>query len=83
MPGSGPQLVITDKALFDFATETHEMRLISLHPGVTLEQVDAEIGWQVKRAETIVETPPPTSEELRYIHVDLDPSGMYSKNRGG
>jgi glutaconate CoA-transferase subunit B len=82
MLGSGPQLVVTDKALFDFATETHEMQLISLHPGVMLEQVEAEIGWKVKRAETLVETPPPSSEELQYIHVHLDPQGMYSKSRG-
>ena len=85
MPGGGPQLVITDKALFNFANADHEMQLISLHPGVTVEQVEAEIGWKIKRGDreaqdfTLPETPAPTSDELRHIRVDLDPQGMYSK----
>jgi glutaconate CoA-transferase subunit B len=81
LPGAGPQLVITDKALFDFADDQREMRLISLHPGVTLEQVDAEIGWKVKHADTIADTLPPTAEELRLIRHELDPQGIYSKSR--
>src|SRR5437773_1879320 len=36
IPGKGPQLVITDKALFDFANAEQEMQLVSLYPGVTL-----------------------------------------------
>ncbi len=80
MPGAGPQLVITDKALFNFATESHEMQLISLHPGVTLAQVEAAIGWPLKRASTLAETPQPSSDELRRIRVELDPQGMYSKH---
>jgi glutaconate CoA-transferase subunit B len=81
MPGGGPQLVITDKALFDFNTATHEMQLISLHPGVTLEQVITAIGWQVKQAATIAATPPPTADELYHIRVELDPQGRYSKGK--
>src|SRR5580765_42885 len=39
VPGDGPQLVITDKALFDFANPEREMQLAALHPGVTLDEV--------------------------------------------
>jgi glutaconate CoA-transferase, subunit B len=77
MAGEGPALVITDKALFDFATPEREMRLISLHPGVALDEVRGAIGWEVRLAETIATTPAPTGEELRLIRVDLDPQGMY------
>ena len=75
--GDGPELVITDKALFDFNTPEREMRLISLHPGVTLEAVRAEMGWQAPLAATIAATPAPTEAELRLIRVELDPGGMY------
>jgi len=77
LPGGGPELVITDKALFDFETHGREMQLISLHPGVTLDSVCVEIGWEVRRAATIAETPAPTEEELRLIRQELDPKGMY------
>lgn len=79
MPGAGPQLVVTDKALFDFETPNHEMRLISLHPGVTCEEVRAEMGWPVQQADLIVETPLPSADELSRIRVDLDPEGLYRK----
>ncbi len=69
LPGAGPQLVITDKALFDFANPEHEMQLISLHPNITLEQIRAEMGWEVRLAANITQTPPPTAEELHYIRA--------------
>jgi glutaconate CoA-transferase subunit B len=71
MPGEGPQLLITDKAMFDFGTPTSEMRLVSLHPGITLDEVRAEIGWDLQLADTIAQTPPPTEDELRVLRVDL------------
>lgn len=67
LPGTGPQLVITDKALFDFTNPEHEMQLISLHPNVSLEQIRAEMGWEVRLATNISQTSPPTPDELRYI----------------
>lgn len=77
LPGAGPQLVITDRAIFDFDNPEREMQLISLHPGVTMDEVQAEIGWDIRVAETVTETSPPTGEELRLIRVELDPEGMY------
>jgi glutaconate CoA-transferase subunit B len=77
IPGDGPDLVITDKALFDFNTPERQMRLISLHPGVTIETVRAEMGWEAPLAETIGVTPAPTEDELGLIRVELDPKGMY------
>jgi len=64
IPDQGPQLVITDKALFDFANAEREMQLVSLYPGVTLEALSADIGWEVRVAETLSETPAPTADEL-------------------
>jgi glutaconate CoA-transferase subunit B len=67
MPGAGPQLVITDKALFDFDNAEREMQLVSLYPGVTLDEVRAEIGWEVRQAGSLSESQAPTEEELRLL----------------
>lgn len=71
MPGAGPELVITDKAIFNFENEECEMQLTSLYPGVTLEQVHSEMGWQVRIAHALTETFPPTSDELQLIRSGL------------
>jgi glutaconate CoA-transferase subunit B len=77
LPGVGPILVVTDMALFDFAPPTHEMRLISLHPGIAIDQVRAMIGWEVCVATDVGSTPAPSAAELVAIRQDLDPEGLY------
>jgi acyl CoA:acetate/3-ketoacid CoA transferase beta subunit len=64
-------------ALFDFAPPTHEMRLISLHPGIAIDQVRAMIGWEVCVATDVGSTPAPSAAELVAIRQDLDPEGLY------
>lgn len=79
MPGGGPALVVTDRALFDFANPEREMQLTSLHPGVSLDEVRDAVGWPLRVADEILETPPPTAEELRLVRVELDPEGLYRR----
>ena len=76
--GRGPSIVVTDLGIYRF-DETGEMRLDSLHPGATVEQVRATIGWEVSVAADLAGTPPPTAEELRLIREELDPGGVYTK----
>ncbi len=78
MPGSGPQRVVTDKAVFRFDADSGEMFLSSIHPGVTVAQVQAEVSWPLKIAADLQTTPPPSPEELRLIRAELDPTGMYT-----
>lgn len=77
MPGRGPQLVVTDQCIFRFDPETGEMVLVSLHPGVRLEEVRAEMGWDPRLSPDLGETEPPTPEELRLLREELDPLGVY------
>lgn len=77
MPGNGPELVITDKALLDFDNPEREMQLISLYPGVTLEEVRAAIGWDIRLAAAIGQAAAPTEQELHQLRHELDPGGMY------
>jgi glutaconate CoA-transferase, subunit B len=77
LPGGGPELVITDKAILTFDNSDHEMQLSELYPGVTAKDVQAELGWPLRLAATIGETAAPTTEELRLIRDEVDPQGMY------
>jgi len=77
LPGDGPQLVVTDKCIFRFDQATGEMVLSSLHPGVELAEVQAEVGWELKVASDLRETEPPTEEELQLLRKELDPQGLY------
>ena len=54
------------------------MRLDSLHPGATVDDVRASIGWEVAIAPELGATPPPTDDELRLIREELDPGGAYT-----
>lgn len=77
IPGGGPQLVITDRALFNFQNEAQEMTLIELAPGETVETVQAEVGWPLRVSPDLHEMTPPTAAELRIVREELDPAGLY------
>ncbi|MEJ2432170.1 MAG: CoA-transferase subunit beta [Pseudolabrys sp.] len=63
----GPTKLITDLALFAPDPESKEMTVVSLHPGVTREQIREASGWPVKFAAKLEETPPPTAQELEVL----------------
>src|SRR5215510_4706450 len=46
-PGAGPYRVITDLAVMGYHDETKRMQVLSLHPGVTMEQVQANTGFPI------------------------------------
>ena len=77
--GSGPTSVVTDLGTYGFDHDTGEMTLLTMHPGVTLEDVRASMGWEVRVGDDVGETPPPTHEELRSIREELDPGGAYTR----
>lgn len=79
VPGGGPEAVITDLCILRFADDTREMLVTSLHPNVTREQVQANIGWDVRFADEVATTPVPTARELELIRLELDPQGLYSR----
>ncbi len=80
LKGGGPSVVITTKGIFRFNPDTKEMILQSLHPGVTVDEILANTGWDLKVASKIGETPPPSRSELRIIRK-FDPKGFWTGNK--
>jgi glutaconate CoA-transferase subunit B len=77
LPGGGPKMVITDRALFEFNPVTKEMTLTEVAPGNSVESIIDEVGWALQIAENIGTTAPPTVGELTLIREELDPQGIY------
>ena len=75
--GRGPSVVVTDLGIWHFG-DTGEMRLDSMHPGVTLEQIRQTVSWDPLISPDLRTTAPPTAGELRLIRVELDPEGAYT-----
>ena len=63
----GPTKLVTDLCVFEPDPETKEMTVVSIHPGVTREQIEANTGWKVRYAATIAETKAPTAHELETL----------------
>jgi acyl CoA:acetate/3-ketoacid CoA transferase beta subunit len=78
-PGRGPfheiRRVVTNLAVLDFDTPDHSMRLASVHPGVTVDEVVEATGFALD-VSAVVETRLPTDEELQLIREVLDPKGL-------
>lgn len=60
----GPALLVTDLAIWQPDAETREFTVVSLHPGVSSDEVQANCGWKVRFADRLDETPPPDELEL-------------------
>jgi len=77
--GTGPTSVVTDLGTFGFDGATGEMTLVTLHPGMTLDDVRANMGWDPKVSPDLAETPEPTPRELGLIREAHDPPGTYTR----
>ena len=52
------------------------MRLVSVHPGVAVDEVVDATGFELAMAEPVAESRRPTEEELRLLREVLDPQGL-------
>lgn len=75
----GPRLLISDLGVFDFATG--RLRLVSYHPGVAVETIRKKTGFPLDFAPNLVETAPPTEEDVRLLREEIDPLGIRELER--
>ncbi|MER6559924.1 CoA-transferase [Streptomyces sp. NPDC001027] len=71
--------VVSDLGVFDFATPDRSMRLASLHPGVSVEEVREATGFDLAVADEVPYTREPTAQELRLIREVIDPGGARAR----
>jgi len=76
-PGTGPMAVITGLGLMGYDAATCRMRLDKVAPGVTVEQVIQNTGFELLMAPQVTEIEPPTWDELRLLRDEIDPDRLY------
>jgi len=74
---SGPINVVSTLALMDYDRDTCRMRLAATHPGVTVEDVIANTGFELIVPEHVGVNEPPSVEELRLLREEIDPEKFY------
>ena len=76
LPGGGPRYCVTPLAILDFEEESKRLRLRSVHPGVTVDQVVAATGFPLIVPDRVPDTSPPTADELDILRRRVDPQGL-------
>ena len=72
-PGTGPYRVITDLAIMGYHEETKRMQVLSLHPGVTMDDVRSNTGFAIGCTAHPDQTTPPSETELCVLREEVDP----------
>jgi glutaconate CoA-transferase subunit B len=72
-PGTGPYRVITDLGIMGYHEETRRMQVLSLHPGITLDQVRDATSFEIGALEPLPQTLPPAELELQILRDEVDP----------
>ncbi len=70
------RLIVTELCVMDFRGPAHQIRVRSLHPGTSFEQVQDNTGFPLAIAEGLGETPAPTPEALMVLREVIDPNNV-------
>ena len=76
VPGRGPEKMVTNLAVLGFDEDTGLMRLETLHPGVSVEDVKANTSFDLVMPKSVPQTEPPTVEQVELIRNKIDPLGI-------
>ena len=78
--GAGPNYLVSDLGQFDFVSSQDgglpEMRLVTFHPGVSIDRIRAKTGFELLVSPQICETPLPSPNELDLLRTQIDPLGI-------
>ena len=76
LPGGGPKMVVTNMAILDFEETTKRMRIRSVHPGFTVEQIQDNCGFELVVPADVPFTEAPTQEQVDLLRGVIDPKGL-------
>jgi len=75
--GGGPQVIITDKCVMTFDEAVGEFVVAEIYPDVTVEELKAACGWDLKISSNPKSAEIPTEKELDLLRNKLDPQKLY------
>ncbi len=79
----GPEVVVSNLCVMDFEPQSKAMRLVSVHPGVTVAQAQEATGFELLLPEGgVPQTAVPTAAEVRLIRDRIDPGGARLREFG-
>jgi glutaconate CoA-transferase subunit B len=76
-PGTGPYRVVSNLGLMGYHPESKRMMLLATQPGVTVEQVLENTGFEMVVSGQVGQNPPPTEEELWILREEVDRDRLY------
>jgi acyl CoA:acetate/3-ketoacid CoA transferase beta subunit len=76
-PDTGPFRVVSNLAVLGFHSQSKRMMLLATQPGVSVEDVIENTGFDLVIAEQVESNPPPTEEELQLLRGEIDQDGLY------
>jgi glutaconate CoA-transferase subunit B len=74
--GTGPYRVITQLGVYGFDEETKRLKLISLHPGVSIADVKDSSSFEIIIPDKVEASPEPSEEHLRILREEIDPAAI-------
>lgn len=78
--GKGTRYLVSDLGQFDFEAvgtdDTPRMRLVTYHPGASIEAIQAHTGFELEIAADVRPTPVPPMDQLRLLREEIDPLGI-------
>jgi len=76
-PGTGPYRVVTTLGILGYDNKSKRMTLLSTQPGVSVDQVLENTGFELLVAEEITGNDPPSPAELRILREEVDKNKFY------
>lgn len=73
--GTGPYRIITNMAIMGFDADSKRMKVLSINPGYSRKDIQENCGFELLWADKLVDTEPPTEDELRILREEVDPNG--------
>jgi len=73
---TGPYRVITQLGVMGFHPGSKRMTILSVHPGVTIDDLLEATGFELLISEDVLTTEPPSEAELKILRKEIDPAGI-------
>lgn len=74
---TGPYRVVTTLAVLGYEEKSKRMMLLETQPGVSVDEVAENTGFELIIPEAVKENPPPSDEELRILREEVDRDKLY------